>query len=573
MNGDTTPAPIALAAAPALPEGGVWLLLQIRFRMLANRVRAGMRHQPLRLLGTAGSISLIWFGLYILLVQTFLLIRRSTLEGIVATPLIFTFFFLALTGMLAFSSAILSYGSLFRRGESAYLLATPLNPLHIVTVKYLESLVLSSWSLVLLGLPLMMAMARIFDESWSFYPLFLGLFLLFIPMPGALGLVLAWLVAVVFPRTPRRMLVMLCAFLLFGAGWWGWRVLSAPIVSSEWLKLFYDRVALVQSAMLPHTWVSKGINHAVQNQSGPALFYLLVTAANALLSSLVAVGVVARGYALAFDRGQTSGARGVRRTGWLISWIGEVLFSYMPWRQRLLSAKDLKTFFRDPMQWSQMAILIGLLTLYVSNVQRLWVDLAEPRLQLLIAFLNLTAVSLILATFTNRFLFPLVSLDGQQLWLLGLLPLRRSGIVVAKFYYSLTLTLLAAMGVMSVSIWRLELPRAIAFAHLVASAATCIGLCGVSIGMGARLPVFQERNPARIAGGFGGTVSLLVSVGLVVASLAGVGMMTFSAARETLGDSFTVSMAWWLAAVVCVNLVAAAVSMSIGIRHFSRVEW
>src|SRR5688500_838871 len=94
-------------------------------------------------------------------------------------------------------------------------------------------------------------------------------------------------------------------------------------------------------------------------------------------------------------------------------------------------------------------------------------EMADARFKLLIAFLNLTAISLILATFTNLFIFPLVSLDGQHLWLLGLLPLARSRIILAKFQYALTMTLIAALGVMAVSLYRLELPRPMAVAHLI----------------------------------------------------------------------------------------------------------
>ena len=245
---------------------------------------------------------------------------------------------------------------------------------------------------------------------------------------------------------------------------------------------------------------------------------------------------------------------------------------YMPRRQRLLAAKDLKTFFRDPLQWSQMAILFGLLALYVSNVQRMWTDLADPRLQMLIAFLNLTAVSLILATFTNRFLFPLVSLDGQHLWLLGLLPLARSRLVLAKFQYALTITLVAAMAVMGVSVGRLQLAPPVIFAHLISTAAICVGLCGVSIGLGARLPLLNERNPARIAGGFGGTVSLLVSVALVVLSLTAVGVMSLKALRSDYGEEFSAAMLAWLAVVISLNVAAAAVTLTLGIRHFTRVD-
>jgi ABC-2 type transport system permease protein len=553
-------------------ESSLRLLLGVRLLLLRNRLHQIAREQPLKLAGSAGSVLLIWAGLYFLLVYALRLVRRPVLEGIVATPLIFTFFFLALTGMLAFSSAILCYGSLFRRSESAYLMASPVNLRDVVIVNFVESLLLSSWSLVLLGLPLMMAVASVFKESWSFYPLFLGLFLLFIPLPGALGLLLAWGAAMLFPKTPRRTMVLLAAPIVALTVWWTSKAVYTQEMTSLWLKSFYDRMALIQNSMLPHTWVSKGINHAVQGQVRPALFYLFVTFANALFLSLIAVAVVARGYVPAFVRGQASGARSVHRTGWLSSWVGEILFVYMPWRQRLLAAKDLKTFFRDPLQWSQMAILFGLLALYVSNVQRMWTDMGDPRLQMLIAFLNLTAVSLILATFTNRFLFPLVSLDGQHLWLLGLLPLARSRLILAKFQYALTITLLAALAVMGVSVGRLQLASPVIFAHLVATASICVGLCGVSIGLGARLPLLGERNPARIAGGFGGTVSLLASVGLVVLSLTSVGLMSYKALEADYGEYFSGPMLLWLIVVVVLNVAGAAIALTIGIRHFTKVE-
>jgi ABC-2 type transport system permease protein len=299
-----------------------------------------------------------------------------------------------------------------------------------------------------------------------------------------------------------------------------------------------------------------------------------VTLANALFFSFVAVWLVSRGYPTAFARAQVSGSRSVRKSGRAIGFIADVLFAYLPGQQRLLAVKDLKSFFRDPLQWSQMAILFALLGLYAARVPQLWIkDFSGSQLQSLISFLNLTAVSLILATFTSRFVFPLVSLEGQQLWLLGLLPLRRSRMILAKFLYASTITLIAAIAVMGISVYRLELPGALALAHLIAAAAICIGLCGVSIGVGARMPVFHERNPARIAGGFGGTVSLLVSVALVIGSLVCMGMMSLRTIQTGFGDTFTREMAVWLAIVVGINFLTAMIALRIGIKHFERVEW
>src|SRR5262245_26685067 len=221
-----------IVASPHLPQQGVRLLLRVRMMALRNRLQQIKRDQPLKVMGTIGSIALIWLGLYFLLYSTFNLVRKSVLEGIVATPLIFTFFFLALTCMLAFSSAILSYGALFRRRESAYLLASPIHPRDLVIVNYIEALFLASWSLILLGLPLMVAVANVFDKDWSFYPLFLSIFLLFIPLPGALGLLIAWVVAMIFPKTPRRMLILsLIACAAVGA-WWMWRLAASSELSN-----------------------------------------------------------------------------------------------------------------------------------------------------------------------------------------------------------------------------------------------------------------------------------------------------------------------------------------------------
>lgn len=558
---------------PASATPGVLFLVQVRAAVLKNTLRQVFQDRPLKFLGTAASLLLIWAALYELLVQSLLVVNRSVLEGIVATPVMFHFLFLALMGMLTFSNAILCYGILFKRPEIGYLLASPVEPRDLVIVKFIESLVLSSWSLILLGLPLMMALARVYSEEWTFYPLFLALFLAFIPLPGALGLLLAWGSVMVCPRTPRRALVLVLVLIIVVGIWYFRGILATPMTTTDWLERFYDRIGLLGNALFPHTWVSKGIMNALQGRSGLGGYYLYVTMANSLFAGVVAVAVVSRRFMPAYSRAQGGRHRRVGIGGKMLAWLAELMFAYLPKTQRLLAAKDLKAFFRDPLQWSQMAILLGLLILYVSNAQRTWADLNDPRLQLLVAFLNSVAISLILATFTSRFVFPLVSLEGRQFWLLGLLPLRRSRLIIAKFLYALTLTLITALVVMGASLWRLDLSWPLRGAHLVSLAAICIGLCGLSIGMGARMPVLHERNPARIAGGFGGTVNLLMSVILVVVSLVGVGIMSYREAEAGMGEFLNRTLLFWVGATLAFNIAVAAVALVVGIRHFRRLEW
>ena len=53
--------------------------------------------------------------------------------------------------------------------------------------------------------------------------------------------------------------------------------------------------------------------------------------------------------------------------------------------------------------------------------------------------------------------------------------------------------------------------------HMGMVAVLCLGLSGISVGLGARLPNLRESDPSKIAAGFGGTLNLLVSLVFIFA--------------------------------------------------------
>jgi len=69
----------------------------------------------------------------------------------------------------------------------------------------------------------------------------------------------------------------------------------------------------------------------------------------------------------------------------------------------------------------------------------------------MIGFLNLAVVGLILSTFTTRFIFPMISLEGRRLWILGLLPIRRDAILWSKFIFAAVGSLIPCMTLVLLS--------------------------------------------------------------------------------------------------------------------------
>jgi len=503
------------------------LLCRVKARAICNHAAQALNDAPLRISASAILIAVIWLGIYAMFYTVFHQLRRTPLEATVAIPLVFNFFFAAMLVLLTFSNAIIAYAALFQKNESAYLLTSPLIPLDLVTLKYLESLLISSWALVLLGIPLMLSLAGQV-ESQSFYWLFLAFFLAFIPIPGAVGMLGAWAVARYFPRRVLSTVVGVAAVLIALLAVWGIRSMQFKDAGIEvWLRSFQDRMGFVQSALLPNAWVGAGIDYALNGHFHEAAMYLCVTLANALFLSWLAVMFVAKNFDTAFDRASSERGAGFRVACPASGGIAGLAFFYLPPPLRLIAAKDLRTFLRDPLQWSQLVILFGLLVLYLSNMPTLRTQLAGQGWFLLIPFLNLCAISLILATFTCRFVFPLVSLEGRKLWLIALLPVPPGRILVAKFAFAMTVTLLVALTAMAFAVVALELGLVWTVIHLAVTIAICFGLCGFAVGIGARLPMFGESNAARIANGIGGTTNLLASVALVGAVLTAVGVATW----------------------------------------------
>jgi hypothetical protein len=84
--------------------------------------------------------------------------------------------------------------------------------------------------------------------------------------------------------------------------------------------------------------------------------------------------------------------------------------------------------------------------------------------------------------------------------------------------------------------------------------------------------MFDQRNPARIASGFGGTVNLIISVLLVVLTLTGTAVAGLSA--RTGGEDLKWGpAAALLVGVVVFDLIAAAAAMTAGIRRFRAAEF
>ena len=425
---------------------------------------------------------------------------------------------LAVFALLTMSNLLVSFATIYRAREVAYLVQAPLTVGQFFVGRFFECVWLSSWALLFVGSPILLAYGGHRGVPAAFYLTVLLFFPVFVLVPAALGAIAsALLVRLLAGRSPRIALAALAAVAL--AAVYRARGALPDFEGVQSMTAVADILGRADHALLPSSWVTRGLLSSATGDLGSAGFYWLVTAANGLFLAWIALLLTERW----FYRGWTAlGAADDQRPPSRGGLLGRVDGFLAPLRppDRALVAKDIRLFWRDPAQWSQFLIFFGLMTLYVANMRSDGGILADPRFRSWIAVLNMAASMLVLATLTTRFVFPLISLEGRRFWILGLAPLSLRRLVAQKFLLSVTTCSIFTLGIALLTAWRLDL-SAFEFAVTLGGVlAAILALSGLAVGLGALYPNFREDNPSRIISGLGGTLNFILSlafVGLMVA--------------------------------------------------------
>src|SRR5205085_1560143 len=157
-----------------------------------------------------------------------------------------------------------------------------------------------------------------------------------------------------------------------------------------------------------------------------------------------------------------------------------------------LLVKDIRIFWRDTTQWGQTIVLFGLLGAYIINLRHFSQQLTNPFWINLVAYLNLGACSLNLATLTTRFVYPQFSLEGKRLWIVGMAPLGLVRVIKTKYILAVSTSLVLTLGLIWLSCRMLKMGSDRTLYFVLAISVMTFTLNGLAVGLGALYPNFRE---------------------------------------------------------------------------------
>ena len=190
---------------------------------------------------------------------------------------------------------------------------------------------------------------------------------------------------------------------------------------------------------------------------------------------------------------------------------------------RELVEKEIRVFFRDTTQWSQLILLAVLVVVYVYNIVSLPLHTGEEvgfLLTTVVSFLNLGLAGFVVAAIAARFVFPAMSVEGRVMWLLRSSPLRVRDLFVAKYWVGTIPLLVVALPLILTTNLVMETPPLILLLTTVTMIGATFALTAMALGLGALFPNFDTENVAEIPTSFGGLLFMMCAVlylGAVVA--------------------------------------------------------
>ncbi len=507
------------------------LLARTHARMFWHRCQHSLETNRLLTL-TIGSF-LVLYGIiaYLMVSKGIDFVHKLPMLGALLTErliyMLFFFFFV----MLVISNATITGMGLFRKRDMDWQIALPIPIRSLILWKTAEGMMLASWGLLVLSAPILIALGRQYDAGWSFYLVGIPSLICLVSLSSNLSTWLLLLLVAYAKRWWWKPGIALAITLL------GYVVVNFYFSDPEEAKA-RDYVAnlyevlrhteICMHPLLPCSWVSESLLAAAHGTYHRSIFFLLLLLSHALAATVL-TGRAAHGlYFRAWDRvmkaAPTRRARAMEHTWYRTrstsngrSWWQAILGLDRP--ALALLRKDIRTFFREPTQWGQSALIFGLLFFYTSNLRRLGYDLRDPFWSSVISHLNLLVCCLALSTLTTRFIYPQFSLEGQRMWILGLSPVPLGRMLALKLRLSAGTLSLLTMSLVLVSSFSLDLPWRQTLFFSAAIMLMSYGLTSLALSLGALIPNFREPNPARIVSGFGGTLCLISSFLYILVSM------------------------------------------------------
>ncbi len=520
-----------------------------------------------------------WTGVYGVLYRILKYFRGVEDLGPLLAGKLLGLVLLSFISILVLSNVITALSSFFLAKDLDLLVSAPVDWLRLYLAKLGETLLHSSWMVALMAVPILTAYGVIYRGGLVFLPVAVLTLVPMLALPAVAGSAITLVLVNVFPARRTRDLLSIVALgaaagviLLFRL------IRPEQLARPEGFRNLLDFITVLRtptSPFLPSEWAAKAIMGFLRHNFDPLPLLLLWSTAAAFvtLGGLLHRELFATGY----TKAQEGAERFVRGTFW--RWTVGTLLLPLPVAKREFVLKDVKLFFRDTTQWSQLILLAVLVVVYLFNIKALPLHRGEPVgffYVTLVSFLNLGLSGFVLASIAARFIFPAVSLEGRQMWLLRSSPLDLRALLWSKYWVGTVPLLVLAMLLTGLTDVLLEVSPFMMILSLATIFALTLAIAAMALGFGALYPQFETENAAQIPTSFGGLVYMMATIALLAGVIVALWQAVYVYVHAVYEGRPVVVDAWmlfWFTVAAALCAAATVIPLRVGLKKMESFEF
>ena len=415
---------------------------------------------------------------------------------------------------------VVSYATLYKSVEVNYLFTKPISYSKIFVIKFLDNFFYSSATLLLIICAVLAGYGVYFRMGFGFY--FIALFLIILPFmfsAASLGAIFLMIIMKLSSRFGARniltaffILYIILLFMFFNVSD-PVHIVNKVMAYYPYTDRYYGFLDNPVFKFFPNFWAADALYWMSSGSFAKAALDILLQVFSSILLFSSAIFLASRWY---YETWKESLSLTLRRTKKIKR---EKLRAYIfpkpifkPQTEALIS-KELRQFLREPSQWIHFIVMLFLIIIFLISLSGIDLEsltLANITLETTTYLVVFLFNAFLISSLALRFVFPLLSIEGEAFWKIKSAPVNYSKLAAVKFLLYFFIIFIIGQTINFFS--QLKFPNELTQASRVNIAFISLTLVSLNFGMGSFFSDFKEKNPIRIASSQGATITFLITL-------------------------------------------------------------
>jgi ABC-2 type transport system permease protein len=415
---------------------------------------------------------------------------------------------------------VVSFSTLYKSKEVFHLITKPVSFTKIFLIKFLDNFFYSSTTLLLIITAVMLAYGNYFNFAiWVYPAVLLFLILPFMFTAGSAGAIILLTILKLSSKWGIKNVLGIIG-LIYGSGIITFYFVSNPIKLVERVFDYYPHIdqyfGFLENGLvkfMPNYWVAESLYWITENRIERAIPFIYANLITSIFVFSITLWLAKKWYyqtwltSLKINAELKSRNRkqnlifGFDRSSWIKGFDESIL------------KREFWLFFREPSQWLHLLVMIFLITIFVSSISGIDIIILKAYNQYLktIVYLIVTLFNVFLvASLSLRFVFPLISLEGEALWKIRSAPINFNQLLTKRLliYFSIIFFIGQLISFFS----NYQFPFQLSIVAQINAAITTITLVSLNFGMGGIFANYKEKNAIRLASSQGASITFLFTL-------------------------------------------------------------